>query len=261
MQPDRDLDRELRNLGPHVEYPPTPDLVRSVRGRLEAENGIGSPPARTGPQLWWVAAAALVLLVALPVFATVLSSGGFMSGGAGSAGGGGEIAAQGGGESGRPQAADDAAPTSGGGEDMPTSGGGDDMPTSGGRPESGGQQESAAGSSAAACFSLPPVLEARPARGAPGDEFGIRGEHFDGDLRDCDDDPARDVRIEFLQDRRTWDLGVLVSDKDSRLAAKLRVPADAGPGRAVVRATLGKGPPEDPYGRQSAEARFLVIDE
>ncbi len=67
MQPDRDLDRELRDLGPRVEYPPVPDLARSVRDRLETEaGGTGSPP-RAWPQLWWIAAAALVLLVAVPV--------------------------------------------------------------------------------------------------------------------------------------------------------------------------------------------------
>jgi hypothetical protein len=65
MPPDRDLDRELRDLGPRVEYPPVPDLARSVRGRLEAES-TGSP-ARTRPQVWWIAAAALLLLVAVPV--------------------------------------------------------------------------------------------------------------------------------------------------------------------------------------------------
>ncbi len=67
MQPDRDLDRELRDLGPRVEYPPVPDLARSVRGRLETETGGTGLPPRARPQLWWIAAAALVLLVAVPV--------------------------------------------------------------------------------------------------------------------------------------------------------------------------------------------------
>jgi hypothetical protein len=74
MPPDRDLDRELRPLGPSIEYPPTPDLARSVRDRLEAEaDGAGSP-AGSRPQLWWIAAAALVLIVAVPVFAAVLNT-------------------------------------------------------------------------------------------------------------------------------------------------------------------------------------------
>jgi hypothetical protein len=67
MQPDRDLDRELRDLGPRVEYPPVPDLARSVRGRLEAGDGTAGSSPRPRPQLWWIAAAALVLLVAVPV--------------------------------------------------------------------------------------------------------------------------------------------------------------------------------------------------
>src|SRR5918998_6978053 len=67
MPPDRDLDMELRDLGPRIEYPPVPDLARSVRGRLEAEVGSAGSPARTRPQLWWIAAAALILLVAVPV--------------------------------------------------------------------------------------------------------------------------------------------------------------------------------------------------
>ncbi len=111
-----------------------------------------------------------------------------------------------------------------------------------------------------ACISPESILEARPARGAPGDEFGIRGRYFDGNLRDCDNDPARDVRVEFLQGGSRWDLGRLSSDKDSRLAANLQVPAEARPGRATVRATYGQGPPGDPYGRSSAEARFFVTE-
>ena len=98
MQPDRgrDLDRELRDLGPHVEYPPVPDIAGSVRSRLDAETGRTVPPARSGPSLWWVAAAALVVLIALPVVASILNTVGvsFSAGGGGMAGG----AAQGGGD-------------------------------------------------------------------------------------------------------------------------------------------------------------------
>ena len=83
MQPDRDLDRELRDLGPRVEYPPVPDLARSVRVRLETEvGGAGSPP-RTRPQLWWIAAAALVLLVAVPVVSLAMRGTGAGGGAAG----------------------------------------------------------------------------------------------------------------------------------------------------------------------------------
>src|SRR5918998_5261253 len=95
MPPDRDLDRELRDLGPRVEYPPVPDLARSVRGRVEAESA-GSP-ARTRPQLWWIAAAALILLVAVPVVSLAVRGTG---GGALSGAGGGAVVESGGEEGG-----------------------------------------------------------------------------------------------------------------------------------------------------------------
>ena len=92
MQPDkgRDLDRELRGLGPHVEYPPTPDLAGPVRGRLDAEAGRPVSPVRSGPSLWWIAAAALMVLVAVPVFSLALRGGmgaGGMAGGSAQGGG------------------------------------------------------------------------------------------------------------------------------------------------------------------------------
>lgn len=107
MQPDRDLDRELRDLGPRVEYPPTPDLAGSVRSRLEMEaEGPGSPP-RSGPSLWWLAAAALLLLVVVPVVSLAVRGmgGGAFSGDAGGAAGGVAM------ESGGQEAGDAASPT------------------------------------------------------------------------------------------------------------------------------------------------------
>lgn len=241
MQPDRerDLDRELRDLGPRAEYPPVPDLARSVRSRLETEAGGSESPARSGPQLWWIAAAALVLLIAIPVFSLAIRGmGGAMSAGGGSAGEGGQA----GGGSGRQGGADTAEST---------------QPPSLAM-ESGSTASATSESSDSACAYPASTLRARPARGAPGDGFRLNGRYFDGDLRDCDDDPARDVRIEFLQDGKTWALGRFVSDENSRLAAQLRVPADARPGRATVRATYGQGPPGDPYGQTTTEARFFV---
>ena len=89
MPPDRDLDRELRDLGPRVEYPPVPDLTRSVRGRLEAETAGPASPPLARPQLWWIAAAALLLLVAVPVVSVAVRDvGGGASSGAGGAAGG-----------------------------------------------------------------------------------------------------------------------------------------------------------------------------
>ena len=56
MQPDRDLERELRELGSRVEYPPTPDLARAVRRRLEEAE---QPAPRRGwfdlPVVRWAA--------------------------------------------------------------------------------------------------------------------------------------------------------------------------------------------------------------
>jgi len=100
MPPDRDLDRELQDLGPRVEYPPVPDLARSVRGRLEAES-TGSP-ARTWPQVWWIAAAALLLLVAVPVVSLAVRG----TGDGALSGAGGGVAVESGG-----QEAGDAGPT------------------------------------------------------------------------------------------------------------------------------------------------------
>jgi hypothetical protein len=137
--------------------------------------------------------------------------------------------------------------------------------------ESGASLSAGSGSSAAACASPEPILEARPARGASGDEFSIRGRYFVAGFSVCDDTgtesdpsaqtvPARDVRVEFLQGGRTWELGSVKADKGSRIATQLEVPAGARPGRATVRATYGQGPPEAPYGRTSAEARFSVLE-
>jgi hypothetical protein len=64
MQPDRELERELRELGSRIEYPPTPDLPRAVRSRLDEETQ--RTPRRfrlPHPGLRRVAAAAAFLLI------------------------------------------------------------------------------------------------------------------------------------------------------------------------------------------------------
>lgn len=131
MQPDRgrDLDRELRNLGSHVDYPPVPDLARSVRSRLEMEAGCPESPARSRPQLWWIAAAALVLLVAVPVLSlAVRGMGGGASSVGGSAAGGGVV------ESGGQEAVE--APGSSASEDGSLAAGGEENASKGGMQES-----------------------------------------------------------------------------------------------------------------------------
>ena len=247
MPPDRDLDMELRDLGPHVEYPPVPELARSVRGRLEAEVGSTGSPARTRPQVWWIAAAALLLLVAVPVVSLAIrgTGGGTFSG----AGGGAAV------ESGGQRADNAAGPTRMVEEDKPLASGAGGSPSSMAA-ESG---RATAGAMTDACMPPEPILETQPSRGAPGAGFGVRGENFDADSRDCNNDPARNVRLQFLQDGRAWDLGsVDAFPRGSRLAVELKVPNEARPGRATVRATYDQRAPRDLPGRASAEARFFV---
>jgi hypothetical protein len=85
MQRDRDRERELGELGSRIEYPPTPDLARAARRRLEEgdrtprRGGFGLPP------LWarWAAAAALLLFVGIPLLspaAREMFSGPFVAG-------------------------------------------------------------------------------------------------------------------------------------------------------------------------------------
>ncbi len=77
MSPDRELERELRELGSHVEYPPTPELARAVRRRLDRE-GTARParsrkiwPSLPSPR-WAAAAAALVLVSAVPLLSPTM---------------------------------------------------------------------------------------------------------------------------------------------------------------------------------------------
>jgi hypothetical protein len=123
MRPDRgpdresEFERELRDLGPRIEYPPTPDLARTVRHRLdeEANEETGSRTfwSRLPDLRWAAAAAAFVLIVAVPSLSPALRatvSDWFPAGGAGESG-----QAAGGGDPGPPPA------ESGG--DVPESGG------------------------------------------------------------------------------------------------------------------------------------------
>lgn len=73
--PERDLDRELRELANRMQYPPTPDLSRAMRERLE-ENP--APAARRGgfwshlPSSRWAVAAALALVFLIPAFSPTM---------------------------------------------------------------------------------------------------------------------------------------------------------------------------------------------
>lgn len=73
--PARDLDRELRELGARIEYPPTPDRVQQIRQRIE-ENAGKAPERQNTAWLpilspkWAAAAAVLLILLALPIFSS-----------------------------------------------------------------------------------------------------------------------------------------------------------------------------------------------
>lgn len=140
MRPGRDLERELRELGSHVEYPPTPDLARAVRRRLE-EEGDGELTTRRGglglpaPSPRWAAAAALLLILAVPVLfpaARDALSGWFV---AGQAAGGGGAAQSGGGGAGEAASQRTVAKASGGDATGPST---SEKPSQSGERASGG---------------------------------------------------------------------------------------------------------------------------
>lgn len=69
--PERDFDRELKELANRMQYPPTPDLVRTVRERLEEDPALDI--RRAGfwsrlPSSRWAVAAALALVFLIPAF-------------------------------------------------------------------------------------------------------------------------------------------------------------------------------------------------
>ena len=66
--PDRELERELRELGALIDYPPTPDLARSARNVLEEEANDQPRGFRVAflAMRWAVVAAAFVLVIAIP---------------------------------------------------------------------------------------------------------------------------------------------------------------------------------------------------
>jgi len=66
--PDRELERELRELGALIDYPPTPDVARAARNVLDREEN--EQPRRfrlASPAMRWAAVAAVfMLIVAVP---------------------------------------------------------------------------------------------------------------------------------------------------------------------------------------------------
>ena len=64
---DRELERELKELGALIDYPPTPDVARAARNMLDEENDRPRRFRMAFPTLRWAAvAAAFVLIVAVP---------------------------------------------------------------------------------------------------------------------------------------------------------------------------------------------------
>ena len=88
---ERELERELRELGALIDYPPTPDLARATRNLLDEEADRSRRFRLAFPTLRWAAvAAAFVLVVAIPTLSPGLRatvSGWFVAGGSQSAGG------------------------------------------------------------------------------------------------------------------------------------------------------------------------------
>lgn len=108
----------------------------------------------------------------------------------------------------------------------------------------------ASSSPPAACVGPEPTLQAKPSQVAPSESLLLRGEDF-SILGECDDtgtpgdediggaqfEPQRDIPIEFRQGSKTWDLGTVDADQNSNFNMKIKVPANAVPGEAIVAAT------------------------
>ena len=126
MPPDREFERELEELGAGIEYPPTPDLSRAVRNRLDEEDGQRASRgfwSRVPDLRWTAAAAAFLLIIAVPALSPGLRDtiDGWLT--AEQSASGGDEAAGGAGQ----PAGDDSSASSlaESAEDMPESGGGE----------------------------------------------------------------------------------------------------------------------------------------
>jgi Domain of unknown function (DUF4367) len=71
--PDRELERELKELGALIDYPPTPDVAHAARNLLDEEDGQPQRFRMAFPTMRWAAvAAAFVLVVAVPTLSPSL---------------------------------------------------------------------------------------------------------------------------------------------------------------------------------------------
>lgn len=222
---EEEIERSLRDLGAGIEYPPTPDVARTVRRRLdEGQSQQTHRNWRWPPFLaprWTAVAAALVLVavVALsPATRATLSD--FLVSGQ-----------RAGSEAGAPAA-------------RPESGVSEDRSKQGAVSQAAGSSED---EGATVCLS--PSIQAKPLRAAAGATFRLTGNDFSSGC--VGTSPARGIEVYFLQDGETWKLATLDAGRNHAFNTRLRVPAGAGPGRATVRATTSSGERE--------EERFVVL--
>lgn len=96
------------------------------------------------------------------------------------------------------------------------------------------------GSSGGICSG--PYIRANPAQAAPAGTFRLQGRIFSTSLS-CEDSgkPLHNIPIGFRQDGETWRLATVDAAADYTFDVKVRVPADAKPGAAVVTATSSVG--------------------
>ncbi len=246
------IERELRDLGARIEYPPTPDLARAIRHRLDEREERRSTARGFWPSLlssrWAVPAAALVLIclallspaVRAPLSDLLFSGQTASSGGAGGPASRPEPQAKAGPGSSEVSDADGSRE-----EAMPESGGGGSTAAESSMAESAGGEAARGG--ATGCPA--PYLGVEPARVAPGATLRLLGKNF---TADCDRiRPAQDVRIYFSQDGKTWRLATVDADRRLAFEVRLRIPEGAEPGRATVRATTPSG--------ERTEERFEVL--
>jgi len=216
---DEEMEQGLRDLGAGIEYPPTPDVARTVSRKLDEERPRAAGRTRRWPRFlaprWTAVAAALVLVaVALsPALRTTLSDL-FTPQQTGLEAGGSAAKPEGAGSEGRYKQEPGAASQ----EDA-------------GAPSAGGRE------AVAPCPS--PSMEAIPARAAAGATFRLRGQSFSSGCNKTR--PARDVEIHFRQDGKIRKLATLEANRNLAFNARLRVPENARPGRAILSANTRSG--------------------
>jgi hypothetical protein len=227
---EEEIEQSLKDLGARIEYPPTPDVARTVRRRLDEEE---QPREIRRTLRWphflaprWTAVAAALVLIAVVALSPALRAtltGLFVS----------QAGLEAGGSAAKPK---------GGGSEDRYKQGAEVAPQNAGAPAAGEPE------AATACPS--PSIEAVPSLAASGAKFRLRGHDFSSG---CDKaTPARGVRIYLRQGGKTWRLATLDADRDLKFDTALRVPDDAVRGRTTLLAITKSG--------VRAEERFVVLE-